>query len=726
MRGVNAFPTALLTGLIALCAALFLALWPSSARAVACPNEAVRAEQGAAALALPDCRAYELASPGSTPSISAERIAFGGGKAAAGGNALSYYSAYPAEESSVSSETWLTRRTQVGWTVVSLVPQMTPTPSVYGPCQPGVALSEGLDAHLLSAGGDLPSSEAAGYGGECGVPAEELVLGEPRGYSNLYLSKKGDPYALVNPVPLGETPGNATYQAASSDLDRVVFSEDAQLAPGAPPGLNLYEWVDGIVRLVGVLPNGDPVSARLGADTRAFGTESGWLAGLAPVSHAVSDDGERVFFQAGGNLYLRENAGQVPAADANCRTTSEAGLGCTLQIDVSKGAGSSGGGVFQFASRDGSRVFFTSDHALTFPSSAEAGKPDLYEYNLDAEQIVDLTVAVGEAANVRGISGGADDGSRLYFVARGVLTGTQQNGQGEVAQSGQPNLYVAEDGALTYVATLSTWGSGGGVDKYNWWESDVGRLKTAWGGSGGFFVLSSKKPLTGFDSTPAEPGLCAEPPCEELFLYDAGAKELSCISCDPEGGKPLAHTQLTERQEFKRFTPGPRYAPRAVLDTGQVFFDTKNPLVPGDVNGAQDVYEFHAGKLSLISSGHAEGNSIFIDASTDGRDVFFATPESLVRSDDDGGLPSIYDARADGGFVEPPLPPAPCVGEECRPPGGALPLPAGVPSTAGFTGPGNIKTLPCKHGKVRRGKKCVRKKHRHHRHHQANKNRGND
>lgn len=729
MRAENRPLAAPLAGLLALCAscaALLLAFsLAPSAQAAACSNEAIRAEQGTAALALPDCRAYELVSPGSIPSLSKiSRLGFGGGKASPEGNALSYFSRYPAEGSQTSSETWLSRRTANGWTVRSLDPQMTPAPTVNGICQPGVALSENLDSFLLSAGGDLDSIEESASG-ECGFPTEELVPGEPRGYANLYLRRGDDPYALANPVPIGVSPANATFQAASSDLSHIVFSETAELTPESVPGSNLFMWFDGTVRAIGILPNGEHVPAKIGAANREWGggPTSGPLLGLAQVSHAVSADGERVFFEANGNLYLRENAGQAPAVVDDCRTTSELDLACTLQLDRSLGAGSDGGGVFQFASRDGDRVFFTSDHALTFPASALAGKPDLYEYDVSAEELTNLTaVGSGEAANVRGFSGGSDDGSHLYFVARGVLTGSDQNGQGEVALPGQPNLYLVRDGDLTYVATLSPWGAVpiGGKDQHNWWEtaengSEFGVLKTAWSPSGGYLLFSSHKSLTGFDNTPAEPGLCGDQPCEELFLYDAESGDLSCVSCDPGGDRPVDDTRIFGRAEFLRFAYGPRYAPRFVLDSGQVFFDTQNPLSAQDVNGFQDVYEYRSGIHRLISSGAGQGGSAFVDASVDGRDVFFVTPEALVRSDRDGGLPSIYDARIGGGFAEPPLQPPPCAGEDCRPPGPPPPV-GSPPSTNALTGPGNVRPRRhCKRGYVRRGGRCVKKaKHRKH------------
>lgn len=735
MRAGDRSTAAQVGGLLVLCvslAALLLTLSVvPSARAEVCPNEAIRSEQGAAALALPECRAYELVSPGSIASLSQTSVVEnGGGKASPDGEALSYFSRYPATGSNTSSETWLSNRTAAGWTVTAVDPQMTPNPSKAS-CSPGVSLSETLGAFIFSAGGELQSSEE-NRTGECGVPMEELVPGEPRGFANLYLRREGGSYELVNPAPLGISPANATFQAASADLSHVVFHEEAELTSNSAPGSDLFEWSEGTVRAIGILPNGEAVPATVGAGSKNWGEFHGLPLseyGLAPVSHAMSADGERVFFEANGGLYLRENAGQAPAAEANCLTTSEPELGCTVQIDRSFGesAPGPGGGVFQFASRDGSRVFFTSDHALTGsataqPGKPQTGKPDLYEYNLNQsgpKVLTDLTaVGQSESANVRGFSGGSDDGSRIYFVARGVLTGSEQNGAGETALAGQPNIYLAHEGDLTYVATLSPWETStvsGGKDSRNWWEAvsmgGSGELATYWSPSGNYLLFSSVKPLTGFANSPAETGLCESENCKELFLYNAETDGLSCVSCDPAGDRPVSNTSLFQRIEFQRVgPPGPRYLPRAVLDSGQVFFETTNALLPNDVNGFQDVYEYNAGTISLISSGSAMGGSGFLDAGADGRDVFFITSEPLVRSDGDG-LPSVYDARVDGGFTEPPLPPEPCGGEGgCRAPAGPPP-PGDSSSTSTVGSSGNVKPKPtiCKRGFVRKGGRCVKK-----------------
>lgn len=333
---------------------------------------------------------------------------------------------------------------------------------------------------------------------------------------------------------------------------------------------------------------------------------------------------------------------------------------------------------------------------------------------------------------MQGISGGADDGSRLYFVARGVLTGSQVNAHGEVAQAERPNLYLASDlggnHALSYVATLSPWNSSGvSVDQGVWWDpiKGSGALETAWSPSGQYLVFTSYKPLTSVDKSPPP---CSGPggECKELFVYDADSEALNCISCPSDGSESLGSTSITPQvQGARAHSRGPRYPTRVVFDSGRILLQTPNSLSPKDVNGVSDVYEYQNGVSNLISSGTAVGGSGFLDASDEAHDVFFATAESLVGSDTDGGVPSVYDARVGGGFSEPPHPSEACGGEDtCRAPAGPPP-PSASPGTSATGGSGNVrlksKAVPCKKGKVRGGGRCV-KRHKHHQRQKQHRN----
>jgi hypothetical protein len=699
--------------LIAAVTVAFALVWnlaSGSAAAAGCPNDAIRTEQGGAALALPDCRAYELVSPNSTPLVTSTSDVSFGVKAAGDGSAIAYFSYYPFEGSPSSGWFFRARRSSGGWSPEAMSPQVLPGAAPKVVCEATeLNYSEDLVASVLRIGREI-KQEFPGNS-FCSQPEDEIVPGEPRGFANLLRRvAPSAPFELVNLTPPDAAPANAQFQDASDDLSHIVFGEEAQLTPEAPPGYNLYLWADGTLRLVTFLPDGTPVRGDLaGATQHRIAPDGvnpdvevgGTFTGTAPFTNAVSSDGERIFFYADGNLYVRENAGQPPTVAGTC-SAAEPNRACTRQVDLSKGAGNSGGGIFQYASADGRRVFFTAESQLTFPSSAAMGKPALYEYNVETRALADRTLGAVAAADVRGFSGAAEDGSRLYFVAKGVLTGTQENAQGEVALAGQPNIYLLEQGTLTFIATLdpvsdrSAWGFELTPNEEGAPEGGASTLGTRTSPDGRYFAFNSVRGLSG---GPAG--------TKQIFLYDAIAMTLSCASCLPDGGVPAGPSQIPPPISTTE-AEAPGYLPRGLTDQGQLFFTTSQSLLSADTDGVADVYEYRQG-LHLISDGSKSGPSYFFDASVGAGDVFFATSDALVRSDTDNAL-NLYDARVGGGFAEPPAPAPPCAaGESCRSPGSGEP-PTGTLATPSRAGAGNVvQRKRCKRGKVKRKGRCVRK-----------------
>src|SRR6202020_118172 len=96
-----------------------------------------------------------------------------------------------------------------------------------------------------------------------------------------------------------------------------------------------------------------------------------------------------------------------------------------------------------------------------------------------------------------------------------------------------------------------------------------------------------------------------------------------------------------------------------LTDTGQLFFETREALVPADTNGERDVYEYEyeGGGAHLISSGTISFESTLEDVSESGDDVFFRSNQALVPQDNQEGQLVTYDARVGGGFAEPSSPP---------------------------------------------------------------------
>src|SRR5262245_30574715 len=81
----------------------------SAAQAGGCPNEAIRVAQGVATLALPECRAYEFVSPGSTPYMGSDGNVRGS-RASTTGDSLAYFTRYPAEQAERSGYSYLATR----------------------------------------------------------------------------------------------------------------------------------------------------------------------------------------------------------------------------------------------------------------------------------------------------------------------------------------------------------------------------------------------------------------------------------------------------------------------------------------------------------------------------------------------------------------------------------------------------------------------------------------
>ena len=319
----------------------------------------------------------------------------------------------------------------------------------------------------------------------------------------------------------------------------------------------------------------------------------------------------------------------------------------------------------------------------------------------------------------------SDDGSHVYFVSKSVLTGSEENPNQKAAVLGDNNLYVWDRAsqAVRFIATVDPQDVTGAVSLTNWTthavsptaNSNIGRANdpSRTTPDGTVFLFESRADITGYDSGGHI----------EIYRYDVGGA-LDCVSCPPTGVPAQADAALQRliggAVGEDAFVPTTSLVHiQNVTDDGEtVFFGTKDALVPGDVNGAWDVYEWKVGQQPyLISSGHDSLPTFLYGMSADGRDVFFRSTERLVPQDL-STVSSIYDARIGGGFpftaAGPPCQEDNCQGTPSSPP--QLPG-AGSPS---FHGAENAKPQRKRHHKKRHHKK----KHHAKRHHRANHDRG--
>jgi hypothetical protein len=415
--------------------------------------------------------------------------------------------------------------------------------------------------------------------------------------------------------------------------------------------------------------------------------------------------------------------------------------------------------TFDGASSDGSRVFFASEQQLTDRASEDS--MNLYESECEGcagldeaeelakRRLIDVSEGVGGAPvpggpRVQGfpvaISG---DGSHVYFVARGVLTGEERPGcmaewdaAGRTSEApchavdGADNLYVFANGRTSFVASLSAANCASGGDCKQWRESTYANVTP----DGRFLVFASTAALTPDDTRTAEPPFDGK----QIFRYDAGTGELVRISVgdegyDDDGNAGTGSAVIVTANKGYVLQPGfPRGDPTMSDDGSYVFFMSPVALTPHALNDvvigeqvpsgsvlpaplyAQNVYEWHEGHVYLISDGHDTSGaktpcpaeeertygsaSCLLGSDASGHNVFFETADQLVGKDTDSQV-DIYDARicepehGNPCITEPPPALPPCGGEQCH--GIPEPTPSLLaPGTATFNGEGNVSSPP--------------------------------
>ena len=217
---------------------------------------------------------------------------------------------------------------------------------------------------------------------------------------------------------------------------------------------------------------------------------------------------------------------------------------------------------------------------------------------------------------------------------------------------------------------------------------------------------------------------------EQVYRYDVPANTLGCVSCAPAGVTPGSSAELSVLQANESMGGLASALNKLVglvdergisSDGDRIFFDTADPPVlrPNGKEAKRNVYEWENGTVYLLSSGKSPENSYFLDSSENGSDVFFATTDGLVPGDTDGAY-DVYDARIPHEGDNPPPAAVPCEGSVCQgPPRVQSPLAA--PPRATLPGSDNLtpaakpaakpkpKVTKCKKGFVKKKTKCVKK-----------------
>jgi hypothetical protein len=581
----------------------------------------------------------------------------------------------------------------------------------------------------------------------------------PSGGDQLYARQSSGQFSEIGPLGEGDTSYSVLTQEpllSTGDLSHVVYATNVPVWPfdegsrgSESDTQSLYEYAGAAEepRLVGVRVGGGLGSTDL-ISTCGTGLGSGERSGFSKRYRSLSTDGRVVYWSAdscatgsGANTGVpvpaRELYARIDGEQSDARTVLVSGptpascttVACKQHTTTESDARDA---FFEGASNDGEVSVFADTQQLTDAATQDPSTGDsatigrcgnttssstgcnLYMSvcparceNAAARELLDLSATQEGGPRVQGTMAISPDGSRVYFVAKGVIA-TSANQFGQRPRGNSDNLYVFEreaghaGGNVSFVATLSS------LDSREWDEHVEGGIANTTP-DGSRLVFTSHRGLTP-DATRAEGP-------SQVYEYDAQSGALIRVSVgqggfNNNGNTGVGNATITAAARSVESGSVPqRSDPTMSRGGAYVFFQSPVGLTPqalddvqvetsenGEPGYAQNVYEYHEGTVSLISDGRdtsavnrvATGSVELLGTDLSGANVFFSTVDQLVLEDQDTQR-DYYDAhvcstaqpcivRAAGASE--------CQGETCH---GAAPGQAATttPGSATFSGPGN-------------------------------------
>jgi hypothetical protein len=527
--------------------------------------------------------------------------------------------------------------------------------------------------------------------------------GDPEGM-NYYLRGPDGAFTLIgsansasyNPAAGGGVPIDPG--AVSADLSHFVVGPSFVGSGNDTP----TQWGPGVYEFVGT---GVDVPRRVDLDNSGAPISTCPLGPASALANTMSADGSTIVFTVNGGCGGANPPAQEVWARVNATTSFDVSASQCHRVDCNAPARA----TFAGAAKDGSRVFFMTTQQLLDGDTDQTN--DLYACDIptgnpapigDANSCASLKEVSGASTGAEvdppsytgevfqsnpGIASVSEDGSTVYFLAKGVLADNEDAFK-EKALAGDHNLYVWHadaahpDGQTSFVSRLDS--------------NDIGAQSTP---DGRYLVFTTASQLVDTDTDSAR----------DVYRYDADTGELTRVSTNVFG-------VAGNGDDFDAGVS----SNGAVSDNGQkIVFTTTEALSAADGNGEPDAYLRTPARVSLVSSGSVgggvvarsggqsakPGNVTAITAS--GLDLYFQTAAALTPADTDDQA-DIYDARIGGGFSFAEA--VPCSGEACQPSPSAPPA-IPTPATGQLPAdPGNVRPKACLKGKVAKGKKCVRKK----------------
>jgi hypothetical protein len=696
-----------------------------------CPNAQLRAETRSNTL--PDCRAYELVTPGfaqgavifplngptSPVATSPSKIAYAGA-----------FGAFPPEAGdpqNLLADLYVSTRTDTGWYQKFIGKSVTETPLMGGPPrsqQENYLEGQHVGPSTLQKGvqSDPTMSRIADY--DQGSPfffqeRPKLVSNAPYIWNTSTGGLLGRWPTNLAQVPNGER--FAGFPEASADFSHFVFQSNLVFAPGG-------NYVEREIECCEFLPEYEPWKQAPPASIYDNDTKTGGVrlasvksdgTGFEGFVYNISEDGSHIVMAEERStpvgIFLQPNVNSLKNIKGpfyirvNGERTYEVGKGHELTYYGSSGDGATAyfRSAEQLSPEDHDRstdlyAWHESEpnklQLISIGNYGQAGNTDECNHitwngggcNIEILDFIKYSEPIsGQGGNGHSDSPIASQAGDVYFISPEALLA----GKGE---PGAANLYLFRKGTLRFVAALEPTPTCTTVDLINgtWCATGpVARMQVTPDGSHMAFVTTSRI------------GTYNNAGHTEMYTYQPESGKVTCASCRLDGQPPTGEVLASQNGLFQAYD-------------GRVFFSSSDALVPRDTNGSEDEYEYTEGRPQLISSGIGisfNGNKFsgltgtqtapgFVSVSANGTDAYFASTETLVTQDHNGAAIKIYDARTGGGFPAETTPEKCEAADECHGPG--IEAPALPPDrTSSYVGNGNVKKAKAKH------KKHHKKKH---------------
>ncbi len=586
------------------------------------------------------------------------------------------FSSVPAEASPLLVRYAATRGAD-GWHNLALDPPMDIVESYFY----GVLNSSSDVSHVVVGSNRALTPGATPHGGN-------LYVRDTRTGAYTLMATSSNP--LLSTVGgTSNTQGPVSHAFVANDGRSALFTASVALNPGDPTSV-LYRWTaSGGLEAMSVLP------ADEGGGLIAGITLGAELAG--PRDAMPVDDGhalDRVYFTGirpglgSGGLYVREN-GETRAISRS----RIPGAPSSTTVDAFPDSAGEGGRYLTFHT--------TAPTPLTqdTPNVTDYRATFIYRYDAVDGSLTYVGTGSGYTSPVLQMT---PDGKTIAFISAAKLTPEATEGY----DTNQMNLYVWRDdgtatGTTQFVMTTDPGSTASSTFSFLRRLTPNGRYLAFTDNSTSVAARFGKNNVS--SSCPAPYTVDPPGPCDEVYVYDVTTATLACASCvpgtstatghsgEPFNVDPASHGQIEVEH----------YQARTVTDDGTVFFTTPDDLLPlQDSNHKNDVYAYRDGHLRLVSRGTPDMASRFLDATPDGKTIFFATNDPIAPTDIDEET-DVYMTREGAGFAyTPPVVAPPCSGGDCRDQSTAV-LSQPVAATVAFNGPGD---LPAPLAKVSVGK----------------------